>query len=34
LSDNVLYPSWYPDGEALAVMDADEEVISVSIVRA
>jgi len=27
LSDRVLYPSWYPDGEHLAVMDAAEEVI-------
>lgn len=27
LSENVLYPSWYPDGEALAVVDAGEQVI-------
>jgi Tol biopolymer transport system component len=27
LSAQVLYPSWYPDGEALAVMDAGEQVI-------
>jgi Tol biopolymer transport system component len=27
LSEKVLYPSWYPDGEALAVMDAGDEVI-------
>lgn len=27
LSDRVYYPSWYPDGNALAVMDAGNEVI-------
>ena len=27
LSDRVFYPSWYPNGETLAVMDAGEEVI-------
>ena len=27
LSEKVLYPSWYPDGEALAVMDAGDQVI-------
>jgi Tol biopolymer transport system component len=27
LSDRVLYPSWYPDGNALAVMDAGDQVI-------
>lgn len=27
LSEQVLYPSWYPDGEALAVVDAGEQVI-------
>lgn len=27
LSDRVLYPSWYPDGETLAVVDAGEAVI-------
>lgn len=27
LSDRVVYPSWYPDGESLAVMDVADEVI-------
>lgn len=27
LSDRVFYPSWYPDGKSLAVMDAADEVI-------
>jgi Tol biopolymer transport system component len=27
LSKRVLYPSWYPDGKALAVVDAEEQVI-------
>jgi Tol biopolymer transport system component len=27
LSERVLYPSWYPDGKALAVVDAEEQVI-------
>jgi Tol biopolymer transport system component len=27
VSDHVTYPSWYPDGEHLAVLDADENVI-------
>jgi Tol biopolymer transport system component len=27
LSDRVLYPSWYPEGEALAVVDAGDQVI-------
>jgi Tol biopolymer transport system component len=27
LSEKVLYPCWYPGGEALAVMDTSEEVI-------
>jgi Tol biopolymer transport system component len=27
LSDQVYYPSWYPDGSSLAVMDAGNEVI-------
>jgi Tol biopolymer transport system component len=27
LSDRVLYPSWYPDGQSLAVVDATDQVI-------